>query len=139
MTYTEILGGVIRCIHGGTICDVVFTRGNSKENFNACFKELGECYEKVAEGDPYGNVRSGLVHQYFIKFKGARVTNNRDDLDGSSNTYASNCGVYVDAKGRMNLITNIYFRDLRNKVEKILQYLDTSGSRKIHIELIDTL
>ena len=138
MTYTEILGGVIRCIHCGTICDVVFTRGNSKENFNACFKELGECYEKVAGGDPYGNVRSGLVHQYFIKFKGAKVTNNRDDIDGSFNTYENNCGVYEDANGRMNLITNIYFRDLRNKVDTILQDLDTAGSREINIELIET-
>ena len=138
MTYTEILGGVIRCIHGGTVCDEVFTRGNSKENFNACFKELGDCYEKVAGDDPYGNVRSGLVHQYFIKFKGAKVTNNRDDLDGSFNTYASNCGIYIEPEGRMNLITNIYFRDLRNKVDTILQDLDTAGSREIHVDLIET-
>lgn len=138
MTYTEILGGVIRCIQDDAVCDKVFARGNSKINFNACFKELGNCYEKVAGEDPYINVRSGIVHQYFIKFKGAIVTNNQGDPDGLSNTYSSECGLYKGPDGRMNLITNIYFRDLRNRVDMILQNLDKTSSKKICVELIET-
>jgi len=59
LCYTEFAGG----LRSGD-----FSWGKAKSNFNSFFDELGPEYKAFnAKHDVYGDLRCGLVHEYYIK------------------------------------------------------------------------
>lgn len=59
LCYTEFAGG---------LKNSDFSRGRAKANFDAFFGELGPEYRAFnARHDVYGDLRCGLVHEYYVK------------------------------------------------------------------------
>jgi hypothetical protein len=103
VAYTEFLGGLIN----GTLGEV----GHSKKRFYAFWNRMGPEYQSVAAQRAlvkiYSNVRSGLVHSYFVA-QDSVVKMTAGDGHGER------CGVEViEPGGRVIFIVEKYFKDFK--------------------------
>jgi hypothetical protein len=101
VSYTEVLGGLLTSNLG--------VERTSRKNFKAFLPYLGEGYVALEKKgiDVYGDVRCGLVHNYFIK---------TDSLKGASTIWeadpkSSSPGIVASSKGPTSFYVNIYARD----------------------------
>ncbi len=119
MIHTEFIGGLMRIVEDNDSEKVVFSKGESKKNFNKCFKKISQDYDKskLNENDidvVYDTIRSGLVHRASIK-KEAIVRLNKSDPDGKEK-YCDQ-GIYKDDNGKLVININQYFKEFKKVLE----------------------
>lgn len=103
VVYTEFMGGLVNGTLGKT--------GKSKTRFYAFWNRMGPEYESVATKRAlvkiYSNVRSGLVHSYFIS-QDSMVNMTIGDGEGN------HCGIEVrEPGGKVLFIVEKYFQDFK--------------------------
>lgn len=109
LCYTEFAGG----LKNGD-----FSRGKAKANFDSFFDELGPEYKAFnAKYDVYGDLRCGLVHEYYVKKRCLIAMSSSDQ------------GVGVRWEGdRYVFIVEQYFEDFKQaflRLENALSWSET--------------
>lgn len=108
-TYTEFLGGLING-NFGIDAQGKMIPGQCGKNFETFFGCLGTPYQNlVNELNVYGVIRSGLVHQYFVKREGTIWMGLPPEID---------CGIKVNSDGKIHFYVQKYFADLKEAVRK---------------------